>query len=129
LNGSARAGELIAWILLGLAAAGAAISVYFTLVYYGRVVSREVPPALCQREEQTCVTILQTPYARLVGVPNALLGLAFYALTLMVAALGIAGRLPLWLWQVNILAAAAAVLAAPYLTWALVAQLKTWCRL
>lgn len=118
-----------AWWLLGLAVLGTAISFYFTLVYYGRFEAREVPAALCRREERTCMTVLETPYARLLGVPNALLGLGFYALTGAVAGLALAGVLPGWLWRANLALAVAAVLAAPYLIWALVARLGTWCRL
>ena len=121
--------DLTAWWLLGLALLGAAISFYFTLVYYGRVESKEIPAALCRRDERSCVTILQTPYARLLGVPNALLGLGFYLLTGGVAALGLGGRAPQWLWQLNLVLAVGAVLLAPYLVWALGARLKAWCRL
>lgn len=118
-----------AWVLLALAVLGVAISLYFTLVYYGRVESREVPALLCRREERSCVTILHTPYARLLGVPNAVVGLGFYLLTGAVAALALGKALPDWLWWVNLVVAAGTVLAAPYLVWALVARLKTWCRL
>lgn len=118
-----------AWVLLALAVLGVAISLYFTLAYYGRVESREVPALLCRREERSCVTILQTPYARLLGVPNAVVGLGFYLLTGAVAALALGEALPDWLWRVNLVVAAGTVLAAPYLVWALVARLKTWCRL
>lgn len=117
------------WLLLGLAVLGGAVSFHFTLAYYGRVESGEVPPALCQREEETCITILQTPYARLLGVPNSLLGIGFYLLTALVAGLALAEALPPWLWLANLVAAAATVALAPYLVWALVARLQTWCRL
>jgi uncharacterized membrane protein len=89
------------WLLLLLALAGTALSVYFTLAYYGRVESREVPAALCQHEERACITILETPYARLLGVPNSLLGIGFYLLTGVVAALALAEALPRWL-SVNV---------------------------
>ena len=114
-------------MLLGLAILGAGISLYFTLAYYGRVESRQIPAALCQRHESSCVTILQTPYARLLGVPNALLGIGFYLLTGGGAILALTEALPRWLWQANVVLAAGAVLLAPYLVWALRARLKTWC--
>lgn len=119
----------ILWSLLGLASVGLAVSSYFTLAYYGRIESREVPAALCRREERSCVSVLDTPYARLLGVPNAVLGLAFYALTGAVAALALAEMLPRWLLWANLAAAAASVALAPYLVWALVARLQSWCRL
>jgi len=75
------------------------------------------------------VTVLQTPYARVFGPPNSLLGLFFYALVGALAAMSLAGALPRWLWQVAFAGAVFSVLLAPYLIWALLAQLKTWCRL
>jgi uncharacterized membrane protein len=121
--------QLSAWVLLGLALLGLGISFHFTLAYYGRVESPAVPAALCRREERACITILQTPYARLLGVPNAVLGLGFYLLTAAVAVLALTDSLPHWLWLANLAAAAATVLLAPYLVWALRARLRTWCRL
>jgi len=121
--------QLEGWLLLGLALLGLGISLHFTLAYYGRVESPAVPAALCRREERACITVLQTPYARLLGVPNAVVGLGFYFLTAAVAALALAEALPRWLWLANLVAAGATVLLAPYLVWALVARLKSWCRL
>ncbi|MFQ5696346.1 MAG: vitamin K epoxide reductase family protein [Terriglobia bacterium] len=114
---------------MGLSLLGLANSLYFTLVYYGRLESREVPVAFCRRSERTCLTILHTPYARVFGVPNSLLAIGFYLLTGLVAGLALAEALPRWLWLVNLVVAAGAVLLAPYLVWSLVARLKTWCRL
>jgi uncharacterized membrane protein len=121
--------SLESWLLLGLALLGASLSLHFALAYYGLDPRRKVPAALCRREERVCLTILGTPYARLLGVPNAVLGLGFYFLTAAVAALALAEALPRWLWLTNLVAAAVTVLLAPYLVWALVARLKTWCRL
>jgi uncharacterized membrane protein len=120
---------LAPWLLLGLAILGAGISLHFSLAYYGRVESREVPAALCRRDEQSCVTILQTPYARVFGLPNSLLGIVFYLLTALVAVLALGDALPRWLWWADLAAAGLGVVLAPYLIWALLARLKTWCRL
>ncbi len=109
--------------------AGCAISLYFTLIYFERVAAQGVPAAFCRREEQACVTVLRTPYARLLGVPNALLGVGFYLLAGAAALLALAERLPEWLWLLTLGMAAASVLLAPYLIWALVARLKSWCGL
>ncbi len=117
------------WLLLGLAALGGILAVYFALAYYGRIEARAIPAVLCRREERSCMTILDTPYARLFGVPNSVLGLGLYAVTGLVAVLALAGTPPRWLWWTNLAAAAAAVATAPYLVWALVARLGTWCRL
>ena len=126
---SAEEESLESWLLLGLALLGASISLHFALAYYGLDEAREVPAALCRREERVCITILGTPYARLLGVPNAVLGLAFYLLTAAAAGLALAGALPRWLWLTNLVAAAVTVLLAPYLVWALLARLKTRCHL
>jgi uncharacterized membrane protein len=121
---------LAAWILLGLAGVGFALSLYFSLAYYGWIEAHALPPAFCRREERSCLTILQTPYARVFGVPNSVLGLAYYLLVGAVAVLALTGtQPPAWLWPVTFAGAVLAVLLAPYLIWALVAQLKTWCRL
>lgn len=121
--------NLAPWLLLGLAILGAGISLHFSLAYYGRVESREVPAALCRREEESCVTILHTPYARLFGPPNSVLGIVFYLLTALVGVLALGEALPRWLWWADLTAAGLTVVLAPYLIWALLARLKTWCRL
>lgn len=117
------------WSLLGLSAVGFGISLYFTLAYYGRIEASGIPAALCRREERSCVTLLETPYARLLGVPNSVLGLGFYFLTAVVAMLSLGEMLPRWLLWSNLAAAAISVALAPYLVWALVARLKSWCPL
>lgn len=117
------------WTLIGLAAVGFAVSLYFTVAYYGGKAPPGVPAAFCQREEKSCTTVLNTPYARLLGIPNAVAGLGFYLLIGVVAGLALAGGLPQWLWWTALLTAAGTVAAAPYLIWALVRQLKVWCGL
>lgn len=110
-----------------MAAAGLAASLYFTLVYYAYVAPRGIPRAFCQKEEQTCITILRTPYARLFGLPNSVLGLGFYLLVGGVAVQGLWGRPAGWLQLVALAAAMVTVAATPYLLWALLVRLKTWC--
>ena len=77
-----------------LALAGLADALYFTLAYYGRVrQSRWVPQALCAREGSNCVSVVRTPYARVFGVPNSLLGILYYVLVAFWAATGVSARL------------------------------------
>ena len=74
-------------VLLSLA--GLADALYFTLAYYGRVKkARWVPQILCAREGSSCVTVVQTPYARVFGVPNSLLGIVYYLMLIGWAVLG-----------------------------------------
>jgi uncharacterized membrane protein len=74
---------MIEWLILALSLAGLIISLYFTFAYYGRIKkSRWVPEFLCAREGSSCVTVVQTPYARVMGVPNSVLGVAYYLVVL-----------------------------------------------
>lgn len=64
---------------IALATVGLYIAAYFTLVYYGIVsASTKLMPNVCQLEERTCQTVLGTTYARVLGVPNSLLGVFYY---------------------------------------------------
>jgi uncharacterized membrane protein len=67
-----------------LSLAGLANALYFTLAYYGRIrKARWVPGILCAREDSSCVTVVRTPYARVFGVPNSLLGVVYYVLLMI----------------------------------------------
>ena len=64
-----------------LSLGGLADALYFTLAYYGRIKkARWVPEIFCAREGSSCVTVVRTPYARIFGVPNSLLGIVYYVL-------------------------------------------------
>jgi uncharacterized membrane protein len=66
-------------IIALLSLAGLADSLYFTFAYYGRVrKARWVPEVFCAREGSSCVTVVRTPYARVFGIPNSLLGIVYY---------------------------------------------------
>lgn len=72
---------IIRSLIVVLSVAGLVISLYFTLAYYGRIrKARWVPEILCAREGSSCVTVVQTPYARVFGVPNSLLGILYYVM-------------------------------------------------
>jgi uncharacterized membrane protein len=69
-------------VLLSLC--GLADALYFTLAYYGRIrKARWVPEIFCAREDSSCVTVVRTPYARVFGVPNSLLGIFYYVLLMV----------------------------------------------
>ena len=78
-----------ALLLMGLSALGFLVSSYFTGVAY-RLVSPDTRwvPTFCRMGEQTCASIVFTREARVFGVPNSLLGQAFYLLIFLGALLG-----------------------------------------
>jgi len=68
-------------LVIALSVAGLADALYFTFAYYGRVKkSRWVPEVLCAREGSSCLTVVQTPYGSVFGLPNSLLGTLYYLL-------------------------------------------------
>jgi len=70
---------VIRGLILILSLAGLLDALYFTLAYYGRVrKARWVPEILCAREDSSCVAVVRTLYARVFGLPNSLLGSAYY---------------------------------------------------
>lgn len=128
-------------LVLLLSLGGLVDALYFTFAYYGRVrKARWVPEILCAREGSNCVTVVQTPYARVFGVPNSLLGVFYYLLLIswvlggQLRGLGavIAGRvLPLSILVGWVLMATSAVTVflGFYLIYALRGKLRTDCPL
>ncbi|MEJ2009077.1 MAG: vitamin K epoxide reductase family protein [Acidobacteriota bacterium] len=81
-------------LVIALSLAGLADALYFTFAYYGRIKkARWVPQALCAREQSSCVTVVQTPYGSVFGVPNSLPGILYYALLILWATAGPSARL------------------------------------
>ncbi len=122
-----------------LAAVGLWDAFYFTLAYYGRVKKeRWVPAILCAREGSNCVTVVQTPYARVFGVPNSLLGIFFYIGVIAWAIVAVwtesggnDGRIHLMGilgWPI-LAAACIAVALGFYLIYSLIVKLHTHCPL
>ncbi len=67
-----------------LSVIGLWISVYFTGVYY-RWFSPDVKwiPQVCRMNEKSCRTVLDTPRAKLFGLPNAVFGIAVYTYVIL----------------------------------------------
>ncbi len=90
--------EMLRILTVFLSLAGLVDALYFTFTYYGRIKkARWIPEILCAREASNCVTVVQTPYARVFGVPNSLLGVVYYLLLIAWASEGdrrIAAMLP-----------------------------------
>ena len=116
-------------IIVILALVGLVNSLYFTLAYYGRVKkSRWVPEILCARQGSSCVTVLQTSYASVLGVPNTVPGIAYYLLLLGWVAAGDLSVSP-WFLRLLIGASVGAVILGFYLMYALRFKLHTHCPL
>jgi uncharacterized membrane protein len=110
-----------------LAMAGLVDALYFTFAYYGRIrKARWVPELLCAREGSNCVTVVQTPYARVFGVPNSLLGAVYYLLLILWALA--APRVPAVGWAL-IAASAGTVMLGFYLIYSLRRKLYVDCPL
>ncbi len=100
------------------------ISSYFTAVSY-RWISPNVKwiPQFCQLKEASCQLVIETPRAKLFGVPNSVYGIGLY-LYLILFFLGV----PLS-WWVAFLATGAAVLRSIYLAYSLLFVTRVPCPL
>ncbi len=130
---------MLADLIFLLSIAGLADAFYFTFAYYGRVRKlRWIPIVLCAREGSSCVTVVKTPYARVFGVPNSLLGIFYYVFLMYWAtagmpvgfevALGDRYRLIRIAWPL-ITASALTVIVGFYLVYALRRKLYVNCPL
>ena len=74
-----------------LAIVGGAFSFYFYSVYKGWINHRQFwVPSFCELDSKQCVSIVDTKYGRLLGIPNAFVGIflfLIYAIILISTAL------------------------------------------
>ena len=71
---------MIGYLVFVLSAIGFWISIYFTSVFYKWVEpSAFWIPKVCQLKKETCMTILDTPRAKMFGFPNSAFGVGMYA--------------------------------------------------
>ena len=110
-------------VIFVLSAVGLWISIYFTGVYY-RWFQPNVfwIPQVCQLKEESCMTVLGTPRAKLFGVPNSAFGIAMYAYLI----------LNLWVpfpWVIAFVVLVLAVLRSIYLAYSLIFVTKIPCPL
>ena len=104
-----------------LAVIGFANAGYFVLAYYGIPGNTPGIPNFCRRsDESLCISVLKTPYARVFGPPNALLGVFFYLAIFGVALSWALGGLPHWLWQAALAVSGITLIFGVYLIAALV---------
>lgn len=78
------------WIALGLGAAAASAALYG---HYRVLPAWLTGPEVCLMEDGGCAVLFRSPRSRLLGVPNALLGVMLYGLL----AIGLLWRWPAWL--------------------------------
>ena len=109
-------------VLAVLALIGLLLSLYFTGVTYRRIPAEpRWLPRVCRMDERTCAAIVDTREARVLGLPNSVLGLAWYAV-LLASTLG--APVP----RLALLAGALAASAlSVWLAWALVVRLRVAC--
>jgi uncharacterized membrane protein len=112
--------------VLLLCLVGFYISVYFTLLAYGRIWSgSRLVPALFRMGRGACSAVLHHPDARLFGLPNSLVGILYYA-AIALATIGFGVRqMPAFL----VGASWAVVGAGVFLVYSLYARVRVRCRL
>jgi uncharacterized membrane protein len=77
----------VIWIALALGAAAATAALYG---HYRVLPAWLTGPEVCQMEDGGCAVLFRSPRSRLLGVPNALLGVTLYVLL----AIGLVRRWP-----------------------------------
>ena len=67
-------------LIILLSAAGLWISIYFTGVYY-KWFSPDVMwvPQVCRLDKKSCLNVLDTPRAKIFGIPNSAFGIFVYS--------------------------------------------------
>lgn len=78
-------------------------------------------------DDQTCASVIFTPNARVFGVPNSLLGQAYYLVLLIATASGLFDHA--YVWGALLLASAGSVCLAVYLSYSLLFLLRLPCPL
>jgi len=113
-------------LLAVFAAIGLFISLYFLLLSFKAImIHLSHLPSFCRPDQNTCERILSHPDARLFGVPNFILGVAYYTLVLM---LGVGFVHPLF--EMFLRAVSwGTVAVAVYLTYSLSFKLGASCQL
>jgi len=113
---------MVELLLVSCAFAGLSIALYFSLVYYGLIqADNRWIPSFCRMERGACMRILDTPEAKVLGVPNSVLGVLYYVAILLV---------PITRFETLFLIASIfSVGLGMYLVRALVVRLKVHCPL
>ena len=124
------AGDTAHWITGALLGAGAiigiAVSSYFLMLQAVALDPADTRlPRGCRMERGECSHVIEHPDARVLGVPNALLGLVYYLVLLS----AVGGLLPAPAWPWLRIAAWVSVIAGVYLTTSLLRKVRIPCPL
>ena len=113
---------MVELLLASCAIGGLAIAAYFSLVYYHIIEpDNRWIPSFCRMEKGSCMRILDTPEARVLGVPNSVLGVLYYGAILFI---------PIRAFELYFLVASIfSVGAGMYLVHALIVKLRIQCPL
>ncbi len=114
------------FLIVVVAVAGLFISLYFTFVSYG-VMRQEAGwiPRACRMGEDTCRRVLGHRDAKVIGIPNSLVGVLYYSVVCVAAVAGFPPPLHVPLQ----LASWAAVGLGLYLTYSLAYRVRALCLL
>lgn len=125
MPGPAMVSPAFRLLILFLAAGGFLLAAYFTGVTY-RLIPADAPwiPRVCRLKEESCRRIVDTPRARVFGVPNSLLGMGWYA---GLAGLAAAGWAPSWVAAACQVVAWGTVALGAFLTWSLLREIRVRC--
>ena len=104
--------DILIWIAICVGASASAAALWG---YYRVLPGWLTGPEICQLEAGGCAVLFRTPRAALLGVPNALLGLALYALL----ATGMLLDWPAWMLGVMVVPAVA---MSAFLGWSLLSR-------
>ena len=114
------------FFILLLSIVGFYISLYFTLVYYGIISpSRFILPEVCKLSENACQSIINTKYARILGLPNFVYGLLYYIVVFLFAIFNFNGYIKTALMLISFVT----VVLGVYLIYVLMKVLKVNCLL
>ena len=114
---------MFSFMIFILSAVGLWISIYFTGVFYKLFLPSVFwIPRICQLKEESCMTVLGTPRAKMFGVPNSAFGIALYLYMI----LGLFFLFPKW---IALVALFLAVLRSIYLAYSLLFVTKIPCPL
>src|SRR5450759_2683863 len=76
---------MVELLLVSCAFAGLGIALYFSSVYYGVIeADNRSIPSFCRMEKGACMRILDTPEAKVLGLPNSVLGVIYYVAILFI---------------------------------------------